>query len=148
MKLPTLTLLATILAVVPLRAGSPQRISGNKSVTVEIALKKTSLAPGASGEMAFTFAPVAGIHVNLKPPPEFTLDSSSLAALSGRLVLPKGTEYLKPSASVTQRFQLSPNAKPGPATLNGTLTYYFCSDKDGWCSKYKQPVAIALTVRR
>ena len=147
MKLPIIAPVAALLALQPALGGT-LKLTGNRSVTVEITLKEATLASGAAGEMAISFAPAAGIHVNSTPAPEFTLDSSSLASLSGRLTFPKGTQYLKPASAVKQRFQLSRGAKPGPVTLKGTLTYYFCSDKEGWCSKYKQPVEIALTVRR
>lgn len=147
LKLPIMTAFAALLALQPGFAG-PLRLTGNKSVTVEITLKETSLASGATGEMAISFAPAAGIHINRTPAPEFALDSSSAASLSGRLVLPKGTEYLSTAPPVRQQFRLSHDAKPGLVSLKGTLTYYFCSDKEGWCSKYKQPVEIALTVRR
>ena len=64
---------------------------------------------------------------------------------SGRIGIGRAPLFLD---LVKQQFQLSPGAPHGPVTLKGTLTYYFCSDKEGWCSKYKQPVEIALTVRR
>ena len=95
-----------------------------------------------------TFKPVEGIHINLQPALSFSLDSASLATLSGGLALPKGGPYLNTSAPVMQRFTISGKARPGRLMLKGTLTYFYCSDKEGWCSRFKQPVEIALTVRR
>lgn len=147
MKLPIFAALLALLSVVPAFGGST-RFTGNKSVTVDVTVRDSSAAAGGRAELLFSFAPVAGIHINLKPALEFTLDSASQAALSGALVLPKGGPYLNTKEPVVQRVALSTKAKPGPLTLKGTLTYFFCSDKEGWCSKYKQPVEIALTVRR
>lgn len=147
MKLPTIALLAALLAFAPALAGT-LRLTGNKSVTLTVTLKDTLVAPGATGEIAIQFQPVEGIHINLQPALDFKLDTASRAALTGTLVLPKGAPYLNTSAPVLQRFQVPKDAKPGPLALKGTLTYFYCSDKDGWCSKYKQPLEFALTVRR
>jgi hypothetical protein len=147
MKLPTIALLAALLAFAPASAGT-LRLTGNKSVTVTVTLKDTLVAPGATADLAFLLQPVDGIHINLQPALDFKLDTASRAALAGGLILPKGSPYLNTSAPVVQRFQIPKDAKPGPITLKGTLVYFFCSDKEGWCSKFKQPVEIALTVRR
>lgn len=147
MKLPTFAFLALLLAIGPASAGS-LRLTANKSVTVDVVVKDTLLAAGATGTIAFSFQPVDGIHINLTPPLSFKLDTAGRAALSGDLVLPKGAPYLNTSAPVLQRYVIPKDAAPGRIIVKGTLTYFYCSDKDGWCSKFKQPIEIALTVRR
>jgi hypothetical protein len=147
MKLPTFALLALLLASTAAQAGS-LRLTGNKSVAVEISLADTVVAAGDTITMAVRFRPVEGIHINLQPPLDFKRDTSSGAALAGSLVLPKGEPYLNTNAPVVQRFVVPRGAKPGRLSLNGMLTYFYCSDKEGWCSKYKQPVELSVTVRR
>jgi hypothetical protein len=147
MKLPTIALLALVLASVPVSAGTV-RLTGNKSVTVEVSLSDSLVLPGDTVTVAMRFRPVEGIHINLQPPLDFKRDTSSSAALAGTLVLPKGEPYLNTNSPVVQRFVVPRGAKPGHLALKGMLTYFYCSDKEGWCSKYKQPVELSVTVRR
>jgi hypothetical protein len=147
MKLTTFALLALLLAAVSAEAGLV-RLTGNKSVALEVSLQDTLVAAGDTIAMAVRFRPVEGIHINLQPPLDFKRDTSSSAALAGGLVLPKGEPYLNTNAPVVQRFVVPRGAKPGRLALKGMLTYFYCSDKEGWCSKYKQPVELSVTVRR
>jgi hypothetical protein len=101
---------------VPAAAGT-LRLTGNKSVTVEVTPNDTLVAPGATVELAMKFTPVEGIHINLQPPLDFKSDTASGLAPSGGLVLPKGSPYLNTSAPVIQRFQVPKDAKPGRLTL-------------------------------
>ncbi len=147
MKSLTFALLLALAATLPAAAGT-LRLTGNKSVTVEVTLADSVVSPGATIDLAMKFTPVEGIHINLQPPLDFKADTASQVPLSGGLVLPKGSPYLNTSAPVVQRFTIPKDAKPGRLTLKGTLIYFYCSDKDGWCSKYKQAVELSLTVRR
>jgi len=124
------------------------RLTNNKYVTVNVDIKGNKLKAGSSIEMLISLKPVDGIHINLKPAIELTLDSLSSAALSGTMKIPKGPEYLDTSSPITQRILLAKKVKPGNVALKGMLTYYYCSDKEGWCSKFKQPIEITLTVDR
>lgn len=126
--------------------GNPK--TENEYVKTEISLKQNKLKAGASGQVLFSLRPKKGIHVNLAPAVEVKLDSSDLIALSGKPEIPrdKKTDFLDPLMPIKQSFTLSKKTKPGMVALKGMLTYYYCSDAEGWCSKFKQPIEMKITV--
>jgi hypothetical protein len=124
------------------------RFTDNKYVTVEVVVKEKNIKPGSSSDLHISLKPVSGIHINLKPAIELKLDSASVVSIIDKPSIPKGKEYLDTSTPVTQRLSIPNNLKPGEISVKGTLTYYYCSDKDGWCSKFKQPFTVTLNVSR
>ena len=36
---------------------------------------------------------------------------------------------------------------PGSSGISGTLTYYYCSDSEGWCRREKKQFTVAVTVK-
>jgi hypothetical protein len=52
--------------------------------------------------------------------------------------------YLDPSKAIVQRFTVDTPPRSGPVTLKGILTYYYCSDAEGWCSRFRQPFTVTL----
>ncbi|MBI1808057.1 MAG: hypothetical protein HYR76_13540, partial [Ignavibacteria bacterium] len=56
------------------------------------------------------------------------------------------SEYLDASKPIKQSFTLAKSTKAGSLSFKGTLTYFFCSDADGWCSRFKQPIDVTVTV--
>ena len=122
----------------------------NKYVKFSIAMKQRELKAGAKGLLLIELKPQAGIHINLEPPIDLTVEDSSLVRLSEKLTVSKikkdTSEYLDPSKPIKQSFTVSKHAKPGVARLAGILTYYYCSDADGWCSRFKQPIDMKINV--
>ena len=122
--------------------------SSNEYVTYSATVKQKSMKPGSTGVLLFTLRPNNGIHINLTPPITVTFDSSGVAAANGALTVPKANEYLDASKPITQSFTLSRDVKPGSLPIRGTLTYFYCSDAEGWCSKFKQSVECTVKVAR
>lgn len=120
----------------------------NKYVRVEIRLEDTTVAPGADGAILFGFTPAEGIHVNTDPPVEIEIEKNRAVTLHGDpdLTVDKETGFLSTSSPVRQQFSVSPAASPGEYSIQGTIVYYFCSDTQGWCTKFKQPVTLKLIV--
>ena len=143
-----LTLLQLTLAGSIFVFGSGNPKTDNDYVKTVINLKQQKLKPGASGEILIYLKPKKGIHININPKIEVKLDSSGIIASTGNLVIPQApkTSSLDPAKPIKQSFKLSHNIKPGRAILKGTLTYYYCSDAEGWCSKFKQPVELTIIV--
>lgn len=128
---------------------------GNTSITNEhvdftATLKKNRLAGGSTGVLFFTLKPHKGIHVNLEPPIGIRMENDSLATLTGDLELSSlkkdTTKYLDASKPISQKFMLSKLAGTGTKIVKGTLTYFYCSDAEGWCSRFRQPFEVTLTV--
>ena len=120
----------------------------NKYVKCDIVLQKKQLKAGTTGQLLITLKPIRGIHVNTIPPAEVKLDSANIIAGVGKLEIPKSekTGYMDTKKQITLPFTLTQNLKAGHALLKGTLTYFFCSDADGWCSKFKQPIELNITI--
>lgn len=121
----------------------------NKYVEYSATLKQDKLKPGGSGKLLIALKPQRGIHINLDPPLSVILDSSVALASSGKIEIPKmkREKFLDPRKPISVPFVLAQSLTPGSrVTLKGTLIYYYCSDAEGWCSRFKQPVEIQCTV--
>lgn len=120
----------------------------NKYVQVYTSIKPATIKVGGTAELLFTFATQEGIHINLDPPIEVELDKK-IAALS-KLDVPKakGSEYLNLKKPVKQTFTLNKKLKPGKHQLKGTLTFFYCSDEEGWCSRFQQTIQLNIVVEK
>jgi hypothetical protein len=118
-------------------------------VTVKLAASPDTLRPGAGAELLIAFSPKKGYHVNAVPPVSVSFDSAAPAREEGKLAIPSDTAtgYLKSSLPVRRPFRLTPSAGRGPAKIGGVLTYYYCSDAEGWCRKENMPFAVPVVVR-
>ncbi len=136
-----------ILAAVVLAIGG-DKPAVNSYVDFGVKLEKTSLRRDSTGTLLLTLKPHKGIHVNTQPGPSFVFDTANGVHASGSLglsMLEKST-FLDPQKPVRQRFSLAPGVQPGELTIKGTFIYYYCSDAEGWCSRFKQPVEVHLRV--
>lgn len=122
----------------------------NKFVKVEATVQQKQLHSGATGQLLFSVKPGKGIHVNIQPPLSVTLDDDSGATLSGTMIfstIKRDTlELLDSSKPIKQSFTLTKQMKPGKIFLKGSFVYFYCSDAEGWCSRFKQPFNVEVTV--
>ena len=118
----------------------------NAFVSCTVSIRPASLKPGSTGTLLISLTPKKGIRVNLKPQPTVVIDSSDVVVSSARRDLPKAKEYLDTSKPIKHSFTLSRDVREGPAAITGTLTYYYCSDTEGWCSKFTLPIDQKITV--
>ncbi len=116
-------------------------------ISVEIAAD--TLAAGTASELLVTFRPKKGFHVNAVPPVGLELDSGVVATLADSVIVPRDTAtgYMDTRGTVRQRFTLLGSAAAGRTELSGTLTYYYCSDEEGWCRRVKMPFSRNVVVR-
>lgn len=132
-----------------LTAGGPPP-SENKYVKFSASLKQDKLKAGSKGLLLIKLEPQSGIHINLQPPMSLKLEDTSAVRLGSKLEFSKikkdTSEFLDASKPITQPFMIVKDAKPGVATLTATLTYFYCSDADGWCSRFRQPVDMKINV--
>jgi hypothetical protein len=112
----------------------------NQYVSCTYKLSTPSLKPGGSGHLLVSLKPVKGIHINLKPVMSVRFDSLSEVRPNGDPEIPKKGEYLDAAGNIRIPIVLPASRKPGSAALRAELTYYYCSDAEGWCSRFKQPI--------
>ncbi len=121
----------------------------NEHVSVSITIKQQTMAGGDSGEVLIKFKPEDKYYINIEPPPSVKLDSNKIVASVGKIQLPKAKkpDYVNTSEPVRLPITLRKDVKKGIHELKGTLTYFFCSGEDGWCSKFKQSFTLKITVK-
>jgi hypothetical protein len=120
----------------------------NEMVAVELNLPQQQLRAGETGTVLIFFKPKKGIHITTDPLFELTFDTLTQFFSTGKTTFEKDKkEYLKTQQPVKQRFLVAKKTLPGSYRLKGTLIYYYCSDKEGWCSRFKQPVELTITVK-
>lgn len=138
-----------LISIVSLVAGDKPSTQ-NKYVTCTVSLEKQSVRAGATAYLLISFKPQKGIHINSKPPLQVFFDSTSFVAHVDSLILPqsKKPDLLETSTAVKVPVRLSNHIQEGNITLRGTLTYFYCSDAEGWCSKFKQPFEVTLHITK
>jgi hypothetical protein len=136
--------------VVPHLIGGNTTPAENKYVTCKISLEKQAVRAGSRTQLLISFTPQKGIHVNTKPPMSISFDSTSYIANIDTLIVPQSKipDALDPSKVVKVPFRLKKGIQPGTMKLSGVLTYFYCSDAEGWCSKFKQPFEVTLNITK
>jgi hypothetical protein len=122
----------------------------NTYVQCRVQTRQKSFNPGSTGELLISLKPQEGIHINLQPALDVKLDSSALVTPVGKTEVPRQSagNYLDASLPIRQQFAIPKSAQPGKMTIRGTITYFYCSDAEGWCSRFKQSFLVDLTVAR
>ena len=124
--------------------------SGNSYVRTDVSLSRQAIHAGDVGAIVVTLAPVKGIHVNVRPQVAIAVFTEGIVALEGTSAqsTDSSTGFLATDVPVQQTFRVLRDVPPGDYVIRGTCTYYFCSDAEGWCTKFSQPVELTLTVMR
>lgn len=147
MNLPVALLIFSLALTILAPAGEKET---NKFVSYGVSIGPGKVKPGAQGALLFTLTPVKGIHINMVPPVQFLLEPNKSVTLKGtpEMTKAKKSSYLDPKSPIKQKFTIAPSTTPGTIRVKGTLVYFYCSDGEGWCSKFKQPVELSLPVAK
>lgn len=136
------------LVAVPGLAGAPQHFSLTAAYVAAV-------KPGASGAIAVTFVGHdPDVHINEEPAPRLRLDPEQKVLLDKQLPAPsRGTafdpanaKYLDLSAPVTFPIALAPGSPKGLHDVAATVTYFYCSKREGWCRKGTTDVSVPVNV--
>ena len=126
------------------------RQGGNEFVAVDVRLEQPTGKAGGHGRIIISVKPKKGIHVNAVPPMDLRLEKGGIGTIAGKLEYSTVTRdtalYLDPSKSIKQSFSIAGTLKPGAVSLKGTFIFFYCSDAEGWCSRFKQPIDLKLTI--
>lgn len=143
--------LFTILAVLSIctASGRGNDKSGNDLVGINFSLNQKEFKAGGAGYFLISFKPKKGIHITTDPPFHVSLDTAGKIFSLGKVEFSQDASgYVDPQKSVLQRFTIAKTTPPGSYELKGILTYYYCSDEAGWCSKFKQPIHLTFTLTK
>ena len=148
MKLLFVTLFLLVSVPFPLLGGG-KSAAENEYVKCEIVLQQKELKAGSSGYVLISFQPKKGIHITTDPPFRISLDTSRQVFTLGKAEFSRDDNgYLNSRKGVRQPLTVAGTAAPGSYAMRGTLIYYYCSENDGWCSRFKQPIDLTFTVTK
>ncbi|MBI3932670.1 MAG: hypothetical protein HY317_04585 [Acidobacteria bacterium] len=115
-------------------------------------LAPTKTAPGA---IAVSFAALdPDVRLNEEPAPRLKLDAAQRVLLDKQPPAPtrvaafdpETAQYLDTKLPVTFPVALAPGAPKGDHTVKATVTYFYCSKREGWCRKGSADVDVPVTV--
>jgi hypothetical protein len=143
-----------ILTALLLIAGSAQTVGvgggkgSNSAVQFSVATERKKLSPADVDTLLFTLHPKSGIHINLEPGLTISIDSSSGVSISGKPEIPVNakTNFLQEDKPIRQAYRLPAHLSSDSIIVSGVMTYYYCSDAEGWCSRFKQPFSVKIRV--
>ena len=142
------TILAAVLFLVMAHPTQKKEITDNEYVKIVMQTGET-MSTGAAGTLSFQFIPAEGIHVNTNPAIELVTEKNSPFTITGE---PKFTKdkhgYLNTAKKVRVTFSAKKGTPAGKYALKGSLRYFFCSDKDGWCNRHAQPIEISVDLTK
>jgi hypothetical protein len=110
---------------------------------------------GGGGEVAVRFvAKDPDVKINEAPAPKLKLVEGP-AALASAAAIPAAAKpaaggpgkYLDLTLPVTFPVTVAAGTPKGEHPAGGTVTYFYCSKREGWCRKGSAAVAFAVPVR-
>lgn len=108
--------------------------------------------PGGGGEIAVRFtAKDPDVKINEAPAPRLKLEEGPVALAPAPAAAKPAAggpgKYLDLTLPVTFPVTLSSASAKGEHPARGTLTYFYCSKREGWCRKGTAPIAVSVPVR-
>jgi hypothetical protein len=109
---------------------------------------------GANGSVAVTFEPKdPDVHVNRDPAPRLKLDPDQRVLVDKQPPPPRrggsadveAAGFFEAGMPVTFAVALAPGLARGEHEAKGTVTYFYCSKRDGWCRKGTAEVEFSVT---
>lgn len=148
MKFSLCLILSTLIASYYVSTGD-KSVSENEHVKCDIVLKQKELRAGELGYFLILFKPKKGIRITTDPPFQVSLDTTQQFFSLGKAEFSQDANgYLNSEKAVRQSFTITRMTKPGSYALKGTLIYYYCSDGEGWCSRFIQPIELKLMITK
>lgn len=129
-----------------------------EEVKITAQAAKDTVRAGRETKFVFQMQPAEGFHVNVEPQiklalletKDFTLAAEKFtpAADAKTLITEDGYKIFDPKHTqpVTFAVKIAKGLKPGKYPVKTKLTYYFCSDKDGFCSFKNQEFVFNLVI--
>jgi hypothetical protein len=120
--------------------------AGDKHFDVEAAFVPAP-KPGAPAVVAIRFtATDPAVHVNADPAPRFKLDPQQTVLVDQSLAPAKPEPTARYLDSARFPVAIASGAPKGLQSAKGTLTYFYCSKREGWCRKGSAELEIPVLV--
>jgi uncharacterized protein (DUF58 family) len=129
-----------------------------EEVKITAKVVKDTVRAGRETKFVFQMQPAEGFHVNVEPQIKLALletkdftpvaEKFTTAADAKTLTTEDGYKIFDPQYTqpVTFAVKVAKGLKPGKYPVKTKLTYFFCSDKDGFCSFKSREFVFNLVV--
>ena len=133
-------------------------VTAGEDVKITAKAVKDTVRVGKETRLLFEMKPNAGLHLNVVPAitlelieaKSFTLLAKKFTpdSTSKTLTTKDGYEIFDPhhAQPVSFAVKVEKNVKPGRYPLKAKLTYYYCSDAEGWCRFTNEEFVFNLVV--
>jgi len=147
-----LLLAAAFCAVVQAAPAKPPAVPAK----LDISVSPGELEPGAQARVLIRLEPIEGVKINRYPkiklsvPAQEGLVEQAKAEIGNDSPPPPDkmeTNYYKTVDPVELDLVLSPQAPQGKHEVEGTLKYFYCVTKSGFCAPKSAPVKIPIVVK-
>ncbi len=107
------------------------------------------------GTIAISFVPTdPEIHINEAPAPRLKLDPAQTILVDKQAPAPervtpydpKTAKYIDLALPLSFPVAIAKGAPKGAQGVAGTVTYFYCSEREGWCRKGNTDIAVTVTV--
>ena len=137
--LPLFILLATFLS------------QAKASPAIQLQFVSRGVIAGESGDLLIRFKISSGFKIPKRPSPKLQLNSSTDLEVRGDMSLfeegtGKDPEYFDAFRPLSLQLVSSRNARRGQYLLQGRFTYFYCSEKDKYCSRSVENLRIPIDV--
>jgi hypothetical protein len=100
-----------------------------------------------SETLSFSFQPIEGVHVNTKPIIEIIIEKNSPFEIIGKPRFSKNHDgYLDVKKTVEFSLKVKNTLQIGKRVLKANMNYFYCSDAEGWCNKFTQPIELNIEI--
>jgi hypothetical protein len=126
-------------------------VASDSGTRAEVRLARTRVAPGDTTQLLVTFHLGEGIHINAEPPVDIEIVTpDSGVATIGAPVLAEALESgaLDLTTPVRQAVSIPRMQPEGPVPLRVAVSYFYCSDEEGWCKMQTDTSSVSVIVTR
>ena len=121
---------------------------------IQVAVPQHAITVGSQSEAVVTFSPPAGIHINQYPPMRLTIEKSPPLVFDQseiKLGLDKMPEDIETNPFVKidpirVKFTVGNIAGDASVAVKGTLKYFYCVAKSGYCAPGVKSVTFNVPV--
>jgi hypothetical protein len=133
---------------------TPLLAAGTKHFTLSASFEPSTKA-GAPAAIAVNFVPQdPDVKINQEPGPRLKLDPAQQVLVDKQPPAPTHVtpydpdtaRYLDPGQPVRFPVAIASGAPKGRQAVHASVTYFYCSKREGWCRKGTDEVELAVTV--
>jgi hypothetical protein len=144
-------LAATFLQFVPSLFVTLGVTGAPSSQVIQVQYAVSPIVAGESGELTVRFKIAGGFKIPKRPFPRLQLNSSDEIEVAGDVIFGeegagKDPEYFKGIRPITLQLSPARTARRGSHMLEGKFVYFYCSEKEKYCSRNVENLKIPVEV--